>query len=871
MNRMTVRTGLLLAVVCILAPQARADGDPPHFAADRPVDIEHLRLDLKVDLPKKTVDSIATISGAALRPISSIKLNAVDFDLRGATLQINDGPPIKTTCHNDGQYIEIPLPAMLPAGGRFTATLDYRVTDPTNGLSFFAPSEEEPDVPYLVWSQGQTSTNRYWVPCVDRPNEMQTTEIICTVAKPHIVISNGKALETVENKDGTRTFHWQQTKPHSAYLMTLIVGDFISKTDTWRGKPVTYYVREKFKDQIDNSFAKTPAMLEHFSKLIGVEYPWDKYTQTCCYAFGGGMENTSATTLGENTLHDDRAHLDQDSDGLVAHELAHQWFGDLLTCREWSHTWLNEGFASYFEALWDEHDQGDDEFAYNMYRKAQGAISGGKDKPIVYRDYKDEGEQFDSRAYPKGAWVLHMIRRQLGDELFWKVIHEYTTRFSHKNVETFDFRKTIEDVTGRSFERFFYDWTERPGCPVVSLEYKWLEDDKMASVTVKQTQKEAAFFFPLRMAFLYEGDAKPTVINRDMTQKDERFLIPLPGRPVLVRVDPEQAVLMELTVTQPRDLWVAQLEREKNPAARIAAVKYFAKAKTRPDQDLLAKRLTLEPFWAVAAEIARSLGEIGEDHNRDALLAAIGLEHPKARVAVVEALGKFDTDTKVEKALRELIDKGDASYRVEAAAIEAWAAQRPEGANERLTGLLSRESHGEIIRSAALRGLAGLRDPAAIETLMTWSRPGKPMQCRAAAISGLGQLLKDTDPDAKTLEAAVKSMTDALKSKSRWLPGAALGALGDLGRSARSALPEIDNLAANGRMRMKSRAAEVAKRIRDNTPVPSQVTELRDKVKNLEQENKELMIRLERLEAAGKAKPMAAAGSSAPSGDQDVK
>lgn len=865
-NRLHVRVGLFLTLFSAWTAHVRADGDPPHFAADRPIDVEHIRLDLKVDLHKKTVDSRATLAGAALRPISSIRLNALDFELRGAMLQINDGPATPVACHNDGQHIEIPLPATLPVGGRFTATLDYRVTDPSSGLSFFAPSDEEPDVPHLVWSQGQTSSNRYWVPCVDSPNEMQTTEIICTVAKPNIVISNGKALDTTENKDGTRTYHWLQSKPHSAYLMTLIVGDFVSKTDTWRGKPVTYYVREKFKDQIDNSFSKTPEMLEHFSRLIGVEYPWDKYVQTCCYGFGGGMENTSATTLGEGTLHDDRAHLDNDSDGLVAHELAHQWFGDLLTCREWAHTWLNEGFASYFEALWDEHDLGDDEFAYNMYRKAERAISGGKDKPIVYRNFKDEGEQFDSRAYPKGAWVVHMIRRRLGDELFWRVINEYTTRFSHKNVETVDLRRTIEDVTGRSFERFFYDWTERPGCPVVSVEYKWLADDKMASVTVKQTQKEAAFFFPLRLEFVGDRDTKPTVITRDVTQKDEHFLIPLTFRPEIMRVDPDQAVLMELTVNQPRDLWVAQLEQEANPVARIAAVKYFAKSKTSQDQELLIKRLNTEPFWAVAAEIARSLGEIGGDKCRDALLAAIDIKHPKSRVAVVEALGKFDKEEAVEKSLRTLIDKGDPSYRVEAAAIESWSAHRAKGANELLIGLLARESQGEMIRSAALRGLAAQRDPAAIETLMAWSKPGKPMLCRSAAISGLGKLLKDTDPDPKTLDAAVKAMADALKSKSRWLPSAALGALGELGRNARSALPEIDNLALSGRMRMKTRAAEVAKRIRENTPVPSQVAELRDKVKDLEQQNKQLIIRLEKLESAKKPEPVAAAKTEAQSG-----
>jgi aminopeptidase N len=842
----------LLVFVAIVARSAVAAEPTRHFPTDRPVDMLHIRLDSRVDLKAKSFKARATLDVAALRDVESIQLNAVGFDLRDLTIERFDGSPTPCDFDNDGEHITLSLPEPLAAGQKMTIQMDYTIKDPPSGLSFFAPSEDDTEAPYLVWSQGESITNRYWVPCFDHPDEMQTTEIVCTVDEPNTVLSNGRLVEEKKNSDGTKTYHWLQDKPHVAYLMTLVVGEFFRKTEEWRGKPVSYYVRHKFKDQIDNSFHNTRAMLDYFSDKIGVEYPWDKYAQVCCYNFGGGMENTSATTLTESTLHDDRAHLDDDSDGLVAHELAHQWWGDLLTCRDWAHIWLNEGFASYFEALWDEKNLGQDEFSYNMDRKAEAARNGGKEKPIVYYDYGDPDEQFDSRAYPKGAWVLHMLRRKLGDEDFWKSINAYCKKFSHKTVETSDLRRAIEDVTGQSLGRFFHDWTERPGHPEVKVRYKWIAEDRMASVDVEQTQKDPAFYFPLTIAFTFGASDPPFRVTHEMTEKKDKFFIPLAKRPTMVRIDPDQAVLMELDEDKPRDLWVAQLSEDPNAVGRIRAAEHFGEAGRPDDIKILTDRLGKEKFWAVQAAIAKALGESDEDSARDALLSALATKHAKARAAIVEALGKFPGDEAVAKALKEIVAKGDPSYRVEANAIRAYADVADEGVQEFLEPLMSRESDNEVIRGAVLETMGEHCGTESLELLIEWTASKKPHPCRRAAVQALSEVLKKEDVSENDKSRVVEAMTGCLKKGSRRLQTATLDALGEVGRPARSALPEIDRLVKFGGPRVRAKAKEIANKIRTAGPPPAAVGDLSKELSELQKECKELRDRLKKIEAKQK-------------------
>jgi len=825
------------------------EADELKFAKDRAFDVEHIKLDLHVDLKTKSVRSRATIRGRALRPLVTIRLDAVDFADVKVTIREEPGEPVDAEFENDGEHITIKPRRALRAGEILEVFIEYSVTDPKSGLHFFAPSEEEPDAPYLMWSQGQSIVNRYWVPCLDHPNEMQTTEIVCTVEAPYRAISNGDLVETRDNPDKTRTFHWHQAKPHVSYLMTLVVGKFASKTEQWRDIPVTYYARPKHAAKLEHSFNNTTKMLEFFSERIGVAYPWAKYDQLCCYGFGGGMENTSATTLGERALYDERRKLDDDPDGLIAHELAHQWYGDLLTCRDWAHLWLNEGFASYFEALWDEHHNGAEEFAHNMRGKARGAVDGGREHPVVWRGYTSPDEQFDSRAYPKGAWVLHMIRRRLGDELFWQVMKTYTERFSHQTVETRDLRKTIEAATGRSFERFFHDWTERAGSPDVKVSYEWLPDDGLAKIAVEQTQKGAAFHFPLDLEFGFGEGREPRRFTHELTEKKALFYVPLPKSPKSLRIDPDQAVLMTLVREQPRHLWEAQLV-DANPSARMDAVAHFAEAAAAADVALLTRRLREDGFWAVRVEIAEKLAESGSEESRKALLENVATEHPRVRAAVVEALAEFSKEEEVVKVLADIAAKGDPSYRVEAAAIKGLAALDDlEIHADVWKSALKRDSDREIIRVAVLEALGENGGDAEFKTLVAWARPKRPLECRGAAVRGLGKLISREKLDEERTAEALEIIGQAIEAKPRELRRAGMTACGDLGAKARSLVARVEKVTEGATRRMSRFAKETLAKIRAEEQPDDQFEELREKLSNLEKENRGLRDRVQKLEA----------------------
>jgi len=831
---------------------AGAAAAPLRVGADRPVDITHIRLDLAVHLEQKEIVGSATLSFTALRPLRSITFDAVDFQTTGVTLAIGDSAPQPADFYNDGKKIVITPRAELPTGAAARAKISYAVRRPGTGLHFFGPTVAEPDTPWQVWSQGESITNRHWFPCADHPNERQTTELIATVKTGYEVISNGALLSKKENAGaGTTTWHYKQDKPHVAYLVSLVVGKFAVQREQWRGKPVAYYVPPERADDMQRSFGDTLRMLDFYSERFGYVYPWAKYDQVVVEQFiVGGMENTSATTLNENTLHDAKADIDYSSEPLVAHELVHQWYGDLITCRDWAHLWLNEGFATYFEAVWDEHDNGPDEFAYNMYQKARRALDGGKAKPIVDRRWGDPWDQFDARSYPKGAWVLHMIRNRTGDDRFWKIIRTYTKRHEYGIVESTDFRQVCEEVTGRSFERFFYDWTERPGHPVVDVKYKWVADDKLASVTVKQTQKSEAFHFPVKLEFAIKDRKDPVVTVHEMTEKERSFHVPLPDRPVRFRFDPGFTVLKEEKINQGRDLWIEQLEADPDPIGRIQAAKHLGDAHADTETQALIDALKDEKFWAVQSAICAALGTAGGDKARDALIGAINLEHAKARRRAVESLGKFRDEPTVVAALEPIVTKGDASYYVEVAAIDAYAKLRPDRLRERLEPLLKRPSHKEVVRQTVLRGLAETRDPKTVGVLMEWTKRGKARDCRAAAMGALTRLARNVKlPDATLTEIVDRLSANLSRHETARVRTAAIGALRDLGDVAQPAVGMLSVVAdqdPEGRVRTAARHA--VDKIRTGTPPQVELGQLRKDLKELKDKNKKLEQRLDAIE-----------------------
>jgi aminopeptidase N len=592
-------------------------------------------------------------------------------------------------------------------------------------------------------------------------------------------------------------------------------------------------------------------MLDYFSKRFG-PYPWDKYAQVVVEQFtAGGMENTSATTMNEFILHDKRSLLDGSPDAIVAHELAHQWWGDLLTCRDWAHIWLNEGFASYAEALWAEHDKGADEYAYALYQKGRQAVAGGKDRPIVDRRYPFPFAMFDARAYPKGAFVLHMLRQRLGDDAFWRCLQRYAREHRLQSVETSDFRRTLEAETGRDLDRFFYDWTERPGSPVLAVSTKYLPDNRLARVHVKQTQGGEPFHFPLRLRFRCEGKGGPQTVDReqDISDLEETVYVPLPGPPTLLEVDPAEAVLADVKEEKGRDLWLRQLRQAGSVAARIRAAKHLAEARQPGDREALAKALAAEKFWGVQVEIAGALGDAGGDVCRDALLAGLKQEDARVRRACVQQLGKFRHDPAVAAALKGLLTKGDPSWGVEAAALGACGRLGEADAVALVLPWLARPSHNDVLRQAALGGLGESQDLAALDPLLTWTKRGKPLRCRTAALAALARLALTANPSDAQRQQIVSAAGACLEGEARSVQGAAIAVLRDLGRSSAPTLAALEALGRHDpEAAVREQAQKAVEHIRSNQPVPVELSRLREELNRLREGQEKLQDRINRFE-----------------------
>jgi aminopeptidase N len=856
--------------------------EPLRHAPDRLLTIRDIRLNLRVDLKTKTVDSQATIQLQSLRPVKSVSLDAVGFEVKRVTLTTGEQRATPAHYQHDGKKLVVELGSTWPTGQTGTLQVDYRVHDPKDGLHFYAPSATQPERPLQVWSQGESVSNRYWFPCFDQPDQRQTSEVIATVPEGFEVLSNGKLLNVADNADHTRTFDWKQDKPHPSYLVTLVVGEFDVVKEDWEGIPVLYYVPKGRGNEVASTFRHTREMLSYFSTRYGIRYPWDKYAQVAAHEFGGGMENTSATTLGENVLQDERSLLDRNGDSLISHEMAHQWWGDMVTCRDWSHLWLNEGSASYAEALWDEHHGGADAYAYNMYLKAGRAIRGGARRPVMDLHYTSPDAMFDDRSYPKGAWLLHMLRQRLGDDAFFKGLQSYGTAYKFQSAETEDFRRAMERSSGRDLERFFYDWAARAGSPELEVTTEYAPDDRQAHIVVKQTQAGEAFHFPLKLVLTCEGASQPVVLQPEMTDKELTLQVPLSGALQRIDVDPDQAVLATITEKKGRDLWQAQLLDAPSVALRLRAVRHFAQQtgdeeqgmraffgfggdnRPRPqvqisdeDRALLARAFGQEKFWGVQLSLASALETAGGAVSREALLQGLHNSDARIRRACLDHLGRMGRDAKVAAIAKEIFQKGDPSYRVEGAALATYARQGQKDAVALITPWLSRSSHGDIAREEALSALAQTRDPAVLETLLTWAQPSKPRNCRSAALRGLAQLAQRTKLAPDQRQQVVKTLLGELEREAGFAQLTAVFALQQLGPEAAAALPKLDELIRKeSNTRVHQMLQNAADRIRQQAkPKESgetgDVAQLREEVKRLRQEVERLRARVEREDKVG--------------------
>ncbi|MEH2121467.1 M1 family metallopeptidase [Nostoc sp.] len=866
-------------------------GARPHYNPDRPGQVEHIFLDLSLDIPKQSYQGNCSIHLLPIRNgIERLTLDAVNLNIE--SVQVDE---VAQNFDYDGVQLSIQLSEATQIGKRLLIAIAYSVVKPQRGIYFIQPDKHYPNKPTQVWTQGEDEDSRFWFPCFDYPGQLSTSEIRVRVPNPLVAISNGELIDTTEDGD-YKIYHWSQQQVHPTYLMTLAVGDFAEIRDEWKGKPVTYYVEKGREEDAKRSMGKTPRMIEFLSQKYGYPYAFPKYAQVCVDDFiFGGMENTSTTLLTDRCLLDERAALDnRNTESLVVHELAHQWFGDLVVIKHWSHAWIKEGMASYSEVIWTEQEYSLEEAAYYRLLEARRYISEDSSRyrrPMVTHVYREAIELYDRHIYEKGSCVYHMIRFQLGDELFWQAIQTFVEDNAHKTVETVDLLRAIEKATGRNLLFLFDQYVYRGGHPDFKVAYSWDGDASLAKITVTQTQAAEGkngskdlfdlkipigFGYPLQevrseelgvqtrlIASVQELGVKnnsqlKTFVVR-VNEREQSFYFPLENKPQFISFDVGNNYLKTVALEYPIPELKAQLESDPNPISRIYAAEALAKKGGLEATKALSAALKNDPLWGVRVEVAKQLAQINLDQAFDGLVLGLKDKNAYVRRSVVEALAQIKT-AESYKVVRSLLQKGDPSYYVEATASRVIGAIASANLEEKpkedkvlklLKGVLEEKAGwNEVVRSGAVAGLAEFKtSETALNVLIEYTKLGVPQPLRLATIRALGKISVGQNP--VNLERILEKLTELAKETFFLTQVAVAAALGQMETpKAVRILRSLAEQAVDGRV-LRYAEEEISK-VQKNIGSEKTLRQLREDFDQLKQQNQELRSRLENLEAKSK-------------------
>lgn len=812
------------------------------YAPSREIDLLHLALDVTPDLLQRSVTGTAKLSFKPIaQPLAELALDAVDLRV----VSVTSSEKILGWQATDRQIV-ITFADPVPAGRETSVTIRYSAY-PKKGLYFRTPEMGYPATDTQVWTQGESIEARHWFPCFDAPNEKFTSEITCRVPAGMTVLSNGRQVSQTNTTDGLVATRWMQEKPHVTYLISLVAGNFKKVGDSYRDIPLTFWVPDSRAAYAQESFKDTKDMMAFFEKEIGVPYPWPQYAQVTVHDFvAGGMENTSITTLTDYTLHTRDFEELRSSQGLVAHELAHQWFGDLVTCKDWSHLWLNEGFATYYEQLYDGHKHGREELLYSLYQSARGIIGQpNQTNAIVRRDYRDPGEQFGYLAYPKGAWVLHMLRCQLGEDLYRRCIKTYLERHQYGNVETTDLTRVIEELSGRSWDQFFDQYVYHAAQPELGVTYAWDERAKLAKVSISQNQRLSEdvllFNVPLTLRFATPSN----VIDRTITvrQKAEDFYFPLPAAPMVVRIDPELTVLAKISFNAPTPMLFAQLTNRNDMLGRLMAVEQLGDRRERSAVGQFKNALNSDSFYGVRTAAARALRQIGNDEAFAALGASTKQKDARVRNAVVAAISGFYREASRDQLLALLRDEKNPD--IVADMLRSLGAYHQPAIRELLLSQLQSKSFENILAGSAIDAMRSQDDAAYVAPLL------KELRSRESAFTsaGFGRALDTLAFLARneTNRTEVREfILPYMESKKPRVQLAAIGALATLGDPR--AVAALEKFTTGSKDARETKAAERAVgELRAGRKPAAELGPVREEMSNLQRENRDLRKEMDDL------------------------
>ncbi|MHC4727315.1 MAG: M1 family aminopeptidase, partial [Planctomycetota bacterium] len=697
------------------ALQGKAQTVERQYAPDRKADILHITIDVMPDFKSRTVAGTTTIKFKPIaRPLIELRLDAIDLEVSCVTSSAQiEGYSVTN------EAIIITFDPPIEPEVEATLKVLYEA-EPKQGLYFRTPEMGYKEEDTHLFTQGESHQAPYWYPNYDYPNESSTSEVICRVPEDMKVLSNGRLVsEKIDSETGLKAVRWLQDKPHVNYLVALVAGKLKKIESRYKDIPLAFYTPTSQIEQAENSFKDTADMMKFFEEEIDVPYPWDKYYQAVVQDFvAGGMENTTLTILTDGTLFTTATENIRSSQGLVAHELVHQWFGDYVTCKDWSHLWLNEGFATYYEDLYDGHKNGHDSMLYGLYRSARSVLSKRPShKPIVHKSYTSAGEQFDYRSYSKGGWVLHMLRTDLGEELFRKCVKTYLERHAFSSVVTEDFSSVVEELSGRSFDRFFDQWIYHGRHPDLKVSYNWSEKDKLAKVSIEQTHEVnnnvMLFHFRTKARFMIndENIDREIIIN----SKQHDFYFSLPKEPDIVRFDPDYGLLATVKFEKPTAMLYEQLDNKDDIIGRLRAIDALKKKMDKKTVAKLKDVLNNDEFYGIRSGASSALREIHTKEAFEALGDSINQEDARVRRQVVRDVSSFYRSETLELIKRTLrAEKNPAILEV---AIRNLGLYNHKSTRRLLLKYLKSRSYHNALASATIEAIRMLDEPFFIVSL----------------------------------------------------------------------------------------------------------------------------------------------------------
>ena len=815
-----------------------------HYAPDRRLEPVHLTLRLRVDPGAKRLDAeithrIRANAGGA----QSLTLDGVDFE----ELTV-DGAEFDY----DGRAIALRFDAPFTKGEEREVTLRYQVVEPVSGLIFHGPSDDDDEAPVFAATDHETERARHWLATVDHPSIRPTLRFEIRADASLTILANGARDSETTHDDGTKTATWILEQPCPAYLTCFAVGDFVRwDGESVAGVPVAAFAAagRTTEAHLERSFRRTSDMLHWLPEHLGTPFPYPKYFQIALPFIGGAMENISLVTWDDRFLLDEAMERDERQllDVINVHEMAHTWFGDLIVCKDFSHGWLKESWATYTEACWLDHDQGRDARDHDLWRMRQAYVRESKERyarPIVTRRFDSSWDMYDMHLYPGGAWRLHMLREQLGDDVFWPAVKDYVATYANRVVETDDFRRVLEEHSGRDLSHFFDQWLRTAGFPELEGRFSWDASRKEGIVTLRQTQKNdkkgiPLFAFDLELSWTIDGHE--TVRTVRFEEEKLRLAFPMEKAPELFRVDPGLKLLHTLKFEPGDRRWRAQL-KALDVVGRIQAGEALAASGKRANTETLVAAFADEPFWGVRQAWAQALGEASSEAAIEGLATLLEDEtEPRVVVALAKAAGQT-RDERLRDAILRALER-DPSPRMAEALLEALGRQRNGADLERLRTTAGTKTFAMVAEAGAMRGLGGLRSAEAVEPLIALMAPGaSSYRARAHAVGALATLARRVD------EPLQERIRDALIERLRDpnVRVAAAAALALVSARATGARPALEGYRA--RLPVQDQMG-LDRQLRRLARGDSSLRSAEDRIEKLERKIRDLVDRLERIES----------------------